>query len=372
MKRPDSANGARRPTIREVAARAGVSHQTVSRVINGDGYVAVATRARVLQAIRQLNFVPNAIARSLSSRRSHTLGVVSNDISDHSFAEMAAGAELEARRHGFYLIIGSVEDGSPDDEEAYLRLMQQRRIDGLIVARPRLRPASRRLLAAIADSIPTVAIASRLEALRLHSVDIDNRGGGRMAAAHLIEKGHRAIATITGPLDWPSAQARMEGAREALRDAGITTELLVATSGEWGVDGGRAAMSQLLESGRTFTALFAQSDLLALGAMAELQARRLSVPGDVSVIGYDDIPVAQYLSPALTTVRQPMPEVGARAVRFLVEELANPNRTRRRHQLVDVSLVVRDSVASPARPRGRAQARNVATTPLVGRRTSSS
>jgi len=353
MKRPSPVNG-RRPTIREVAATAGVSYQTVSRVINADGYVAETTRARVLDAISRLKFVPNGIARSLSSRRSHTLGVVSNDISDHSFAELAAGAEQEARRHGFYLIIGSVEDESPNDEEAYLRLMQQRRIDGLIVARPRLRPASRRMLAAIADSIPIVAIASRLEALRLHSVDIDNRGGGRIAAAHLVERGHRAIATITGPLDWPSAQARLDGAREALRDAGVGPELEVATSGDWGVEGGRAAMAKLLASRRTFTAVFAQSDLLALGAIAELQARGLSVPSDVSVVGYDDIPVARYMSPALTTVRQPMPEVGAMAVRLLVEELSPPShagRARRRHHLVDVSLVVRDSVASPARSR---------------------
>jgi LacI family transcriptional regulator len=328
-------------------------------VINTDGYVSDATRARVMQAIGQLNFVPNGIARSLSSRRSHTLGVVSNDISDHSFAEMAAGAELEARRQGFYLIIGSVEDGSPEDEEAYLRLMQQRRIDGLIVARPRLRRSSLRVLAAIADSIPTVAIASRVEALRLHSVDIDNRGGGRLAATHLIENGHRAIATITGPLDWPSAQARLEGAREALRKAGLGAQLAVASTGEWGVEGGRAAMSELMRSGNRFTAVFAQSDLLALGAIAELQSRGVSVPGDVSVIGYDDIPVARYMSPALTTVRQPMNEVGAAAVRLLTQALANPSssgRARRRHQLVDVSLVVRESVARPARGARRRQA----------------
>src|SRR6266536_2132600 len=189
---------------------------------------------------------------------------------------MAAGAEAEARRQGFYLIIGSVEDQSAEDEEAYLRLMQQRRIDGLIVARPRLRRASWKLLASIADSIPTVAIAARVEALHLHSVDIDNKGGGRLAARHLIESGHRAIATITGPLEWPSAQARLEGAEEALRDAGIGSGLQVATSGEWGVEGGKAMVAQLLESGSRFTALFAQSDLLALGAMAELQARGLS------------------------------------------------------------------------------------------------
>jgi DNA-binding LacI/PurR family transcriptional regulator len=345
------ANG-RRPTIREVAAQAGVSHQTVSRVINADGYVAEATRNRVLQAIRQMNFVPNGIARSLSSRRSHTLGVVSNDISDHSFAEMAAGAEAEARRRGYYLIIGSVEDAVPEDEEAYLRLMQQRRIEGLIVARPRLRRASWKLLAGIADSIPTVAIASRLEALSLHSVDIDNVGGGRVAAAHLIANGHRDMATITGPMDWPSAQARLEGAQAALRDGGLETKLVVVSSEEWGVEGGRAAMQQLLQAGRRFTALFAQSDLLAVGAIAELHARGLVVPDDVSVVGYDDIPVARYMTPALTTVRQPMNVVGARAVSMLAEELARPprsSRSRRRHELVNVSLVVRDSVASPAR-----------------------
>src|SRR5215467_11612113 len=224
------AAGARRPTIRQVAARAGVSYQTVSRVINAQGYVGEVTRARVLKAISGLNFVPNAIARSLSSNRSHTIGVVSNDISDHSFAEMAAGAEQEARRHGFYLIIGSVEDGSPDDEEAYLHLMQQRRIDGLIVARPRLRPASRRFLADMAKSIPTVAIASRLEALRLNSVDIDNLGGGRIATQHLLENGHTAIAMITGPPDWPSAQARTRGAQDALREAGKQRDLVVEAS----------------------------------------------------------------------------------------------------------------------------------------------
>ena len=357
MRRAAETNG-KRPTIREVAARAGVSHQTVSRVINSDGYVSEATRDRVLQAIRQLNFVPNGIARSLSSRRSHTLGVVSNDISDHSFAEMAAGAEAEARRQGYYLIIGSVEDAVPEDEEAYLRLMQQRRIEGLIVARPRLRRASWKLLAGIADSIPTVAIASRIEALRLHSVDIDNRGGGRLAANHLIENGHREIATITGPLDWPSAQARLEGATEALKNAGIKTEMLMASSPEWGVEGGRTAMLELLHSGRRFTAIFAHSDLLAVGAIAELHAKGISVPGGISVVGYDDIPVAQYMTPALTTVRQPMNAVGAQAVRILTDELSRPARStrlRRRHELIDVSLVVRESVASiqrSARMRG--------------------
>jgi len=349
MKAPP-ATSTKRPTIRQVATHAGVSHQTVSRVINAEGYVGEATRARVLKAISELNYVPNGIARSLSSNRSHTFGVVSNDISDHSFAELAAGAELEARRQGYYLIIGSVEDGSPEDEKAYLRLMQQRRIEGLIVARPRLLAPSRRLLVAMARSIPTVVIASRVEAPGLHSVDIDNRGGGRAATAHLVELGHSHLATITGPLDWVSASARLEGTRQALREAGLSAELLVESSPDWGVEGGRETMARLLESGRRFTAVFAQSDLLALGAMAELQAHGLSVPRDVSVVGYDDIPVARYLSPSLTTIRQPMGAVGARAVKILVQGLAGRSpgtQLRARHELVPVSLMVRNSVAPP-------------------------
>src|SRR5216117_1538990 len=211
-------------TIRDVARRARVSHQTVSRVINGQENVTAATRERVLRAVRELEYVPSAVARSLSSQRTHTLGMVTTDVSDHFFAEAVAGAEAEARKRGYFLIIGSIEEGSEDDERTYLRLMLERRVEGLIVAVPRLRLAEDDLLADAVARIPTVLVASDIDLPGADHVDIDNRRGGHEATAYLAAQKHRAIATITGPLDWPSARARLDGYRDALREAGIAAD----------------------------------------------------------------------------------------------------------------------------------------------------
>src|SRR5207245_1722134 len=204
---------------------AGVSHQTVSRVINDNPSVKPATRERVLTAIRDLAFVPSPMARGLISNRTRSIGIVTDDISDYFFARVAAGAEVEARRRGYYLMIGSVEP--EDDEEGYLRLMLERRVEGLILARPSV----------------------------------------------------------------PLAPADLDAAR-------------------------------LLERGAQFTALFAHSDLIALGAIRQLRDAGLRVPDDVSIVGYDDLPVAEYVEPALTTVHQPMREVGALAVGFVLDQLS--------------------------------------------------
>jgi DNA-binding LacI/PurR family transcriptional regulator len=302
----------RPPTIRDVAARAGVSHQTVSRVINDNPQVTPATRERVLAAIRDLAFVPSPLARGLISNQTRSLGVVAEDISDQFFARMAAGAEAEARRRGYYLMIGSVE---PDDDEAgYLRLMLERRVEGLIVARPSV-PLSAEALSA---GIPLVAVGvgARTD---VPVVDVDNRRGGYDATKHLLEHGHRRIATITGPAAWPSAAARLEGYRDALQEAGATE--LVERAHGWGLEDGVAAASRLLEQEADFTGLFAHSDLIALGAIRRLREAALRVPDDVSVVGYDDLPIADYVEPALTTVHQPMREVGALAAGLLLDRL---------------------------------------------------
>ena len=288
-------------TIRDVARRARVSHQTVSRVINGQENVTAATRGRVLDAIRQLEYVPSAVARSLSSNRTHTLGMVTTDVSDHFFSEAVAGAEAEARKRGYFLIIGSIEEGSEDDERTYLRLMLERRVEGLIVAVPRLRIADDDILADAVARIPTVLVASDIELAGADHVDIDNRRGGHEATGYLVAQRHRVIATITGPLDWPSARARLDGYRDALREAGISADrALVEPCVDWGLESGRRAADRLLSSAPTLTAIFAQSDLLALGAIAALRARGLRVPEDVSVVGFDDIPVSSVFDPPLT------------------------------------------------------------------------
>ncbi|OLC53069.1 MAG: hypothetical protein AUH85_15000 [Chloroflexi bacterium 13_1_40CM_4_68_4] len=334
--------------MRDVARRAGVSHQTVSRVINKEDTVAAATRERVRVAIRELEYVPSAIARSLSSDRTHTLGMVTTDVSDHFFAEAVVGAEAEARKHGLFLIIGTIEEGAEDDEGAYLRLMLEQRIEGLIIARPRLRAGSDPLLRRLTKRVPVVEIASDIAVPGVELVDVDNRQGGLDATNVLIERGHRLIATVTGPLEWPSAQARLEGYREALRRAALAEPAaLVATGKDWGLESGEQAAARLVESGKRFTAVFAQSDLLALGAIAHLRQQGTRVPEDVSVIGYDDIPVAAFVDPPLTTVRQPMREVGALAVRLIVERDARDRGPAHRH-LLRAPVILRKSVAPPA------------------------
>src|SRR6266542_2299454 len=229
----------RQPTIRDVAERAGVSHQTVSRVINGHDLVSAETRRRVEEAIRELNYVPSPIARGLNSNRTHSIGLVSTNISDHFFAEVAAGAEIEARRHGYYLVIDSVAEHTEADERAYLRLMLERRVEGLIVARPRL-PISTDQVGPPLE-VPLVAIASS-ESPGLTVVDVDNRRGGLDAVSFLVARGHTRIATITGPTVWPSGRARLEGYRDALGQAGIVVEpSLVEQASGWGLEGRQAA-----------------------------------------------------------------------------------------------------------------------------------
>jgi LacI family transcriptional regulator len=333
-------------TIRDVARRARVSHQTVSRVINGHANVTPETRERVLRAIRELGYVPSAVARSLSTDRTHTLGMVTTDVSDHFFAEAVAGAEAEARKRGYFLIIGSIEEGSEDDERTYLRLMLERRVEGLIVAVPRLRLAEDDLLADAVARIPTVLVASDIDLPQADHVDIDNRRGGHEATAYLVAQKHRLIATITGPLDWPSARARLDGYRDALREAGITADhALVEPCVDWGLESGRRAAERLLATVPKLTAIFAQSDLLALGAIAALRARGLRVPGDVSVVGFDDIPVSSVFDPPLTTVRQPMREVGALAARLIGDRASASKRAKVSRHVLRAPLVIRGSVA---------------------------
>ena len=339
----------KRATIRDVATRAGVSHQTVSRVINLNPNVADHTRERVLLAIRELGYVPSPMARGLISNRTHSLGVVADDISDGFFARMVAGAEAEARRRGYYLMIGSVEPD--DDERGYLRLMVERRVEGLILARPSVPLRPEDLLPAREAGVPLVGVgASLLPGFPV--IDVDNHQGGYDATRHLLERGHERIATIVGPREWPSAAARLEGYRRALREAGIAEDpVLVEYVSDWGLASGQAAAARLLERKVPFTAIFAQSDLIALGAIRQLRDAHLRVPDDVSIVGYDDLPVADFVEPGLTTVHQPMQEVGALAASVLLDQLTGVAELEAGARLLPAVLVERHTVAQP--PDGR-------------------
>ena len=336
-----SGGAGKRATIRDVALHAGVSHQTVSRVINGSPNVATGTRERVLATISELGYVPSPMARGLISNRTHSIGIVAEDISDQTFARWVAGAERAARARGYYLMIGSVEP--EDDERGYLRLMLERRVEGLLLARPHAAVNMRDLERLTKAGVPIVSMgSSRVPGI---VVDVDNRQGGYDATRHLLEQGHRAIATVVGPAEWPSSEARHEGYRTALAEAGVAYDpALVEQADDWGLESGRAAAGRLCAKHAQFTALFAHSDLIALGAIREVRLAGQTVPGDVSVVGYDDLPVAPYMDPPLTTVHQPMEELGALATNLLLDQLAG-EATATGDRLLPAELVSRASVA---------------------------
>jgi DNA-binding LacI/PurR family transcriptional regulator len=331
----------KQPTIRDVAARAGVSHQTVSRVINGDASVRPGTRALVLKAIDEMNYVPNPMARGLISNRTRCIGMVTTNVSDHSFAEAVAGAEKEARRLGYFLMVASVEEDE-SDEGQYLHLLVERRIEGLIVARAHLTPGH--LRQADQNEIPLVIIGPQVD--DYIAVDVDNVSAAKEAVSHLLSRGHREVAMIAGPSDWAAVQNRMRGYEEACSEWGVEPRPeLVEHTVDWSPMSGQAAAARLLARGGSFTAVFAHSDLLAVGAIREFRAHGVDVPNDVSIVGFDDIEVAAFANPPLTTVRQPMESVGALAASLVIGQLGDrPVRQRQAHLLPGI-LIARESVA---------------------------
>jgi DNA-binding LacI/PurR family transcriptional regulator len=332
-------------TISRVAQEAGVSIQTVSRVINNRPDVAAETRERVLQVINRLGYQPNAIARSLVSRRTRTLGLITADFSDYFFTQVIAGAEVEARKHGYFFMLGSTERNYQDEPE-YIRLLTEHHVEGILFARPSTEPSNHHLAELVQQGVPVVTTAYYLPGQPLTVVDVDNVDGGRQATACLVESGHRQIAMITGVAGWKSVADRSAGYLEILQAANIAYDPGLVAEGDWSYESGYRAMQTLLAGQRTFTALFAQNDRMAIGAIRALREMGRTVPKDVSVVGFDDIPVAAYCEPPLTTVRQPMRLVGESATRLLIQAIGQPNGGDSQEVLLKTELVRRESCVS--------------------------
>jgi LacI family transcriptional regulator len=310
-------------TIRRVAREAAVSIQTVSRVINHRPDVALATRQRVQQVIAQLGYQPNAIARSLVSRRTRTLGLITADFSDYFFTQVFSGAEAEARKRGYRFMLGSTER-NPQDEPEYIRLLTEHRVAGILFARPSAELDSRHRVDLLHGEAPVVTTAYHLPGEMLTVIDVDNTDGAQQATGCLLECEHRRIAMITGPSSWRSDHHRAQGYARALEAVGIDDAPDLIAEADWSYQSGYQAMQNLLARDQLFSALFAQNDRMAIGTMHALREVGLRVPHDVSVVGYDDIPVAEYYDPPLTTIRQPMQEVGALAARLLIQAIEEP------------------------------------------------
>ncbi len=331
-------------TIRDVATRASVSYQTVSRVLNGRPDVAAETRLRIQQVIEELGYRPSAIARSLISKRTYTLGLITADFSDYFFTQVIVGAEAEARKHGYFFMLCSTER-NPADEPEYFKLLTERNVDGILFARPSTEQDNRHIFALLEQGMALVTTAYYVPGQSLTVVDVDNVDGGFQAVNCLVSAGHSRIAMIAGPSGWKSVDDRTYGYRLALEQVGVPVDPDLIEHSDWSYEGGYNAIQHLLERNLLFTALFAQNDSMAIGAIRALHEAGLRVPDDVAVVGYDDIPAAAYSNPPLSTIRQPMWKVGEVATRLLIETIENPD-AEKKEVLLKAEFVQRASCGS--------------------------
>jgi len=329
-----------RVTIREVAALAGVSHQTVSRVINQNERVSPGTRQKVLAAIDELGYSPNATARDMARGNTHTFACLSPNLTDYTFASIIEGAETEARLDNYFLI-----SASAPDEDTFQCLVEQlvtsRRTDGLLVINPYTDQRYQHLPA----GVPTVFIGARPNSETVDAVALDDRGAATMAVQHLLELGHRRIALISGPAAEDCTQDRQTAFLNSLSAYGVSADPDLIVEGDWSATSGFEAAVKLSHRSKLFTALFAMNDRMAIGAIRALRERGARVPQDISVIGFDDLPLASYFDPPLTTMRQDMFGIGREAARLLIRAVEQPDLPR--HQLrIPAELVVRGSTAA--------------------------
>ena len=330
------------PTLEEVAALAGVSRATVSRVVNGSPRVSAEARSLVQRAVAQLGYVPNRAARSLVTRRTDSIALVMSEpedrvFSDPFFARIVRGVSAELAATEVQLVL--VMARSPAQEERLERYVAGGHVDGVLLASLHGDdPLPRKLEEA---GVPVVLVGRPATATRASYVDADNRGGAAVAVQHLLARGRRRIATITGPLDMAPGLDRLDGYRDALRAAGARATRRLVEEGDFTEESGQRAMRALLERAADMDAVFAANDLMAAGALDALRAAGRRVPEDVAVVGFDDSVVSRWSEPRLTSVAQPVEEMGRQITRLLLARIAG--EAAGVSVILHTNLVVRES-----------------------------
>ncbi|WP_432037949.1 LacI family DNA-binding transcriptional regulator [Streptomyces cucumeris] len=307
------------PAIKDVAQRAGVSVATVSRVLNQHPSVRADTRERVLAAVADLGYRPNAVARSLRTDQTRALGLVISDVLNPFFTELARSVEDAARDLGYSVVIGNADE-RPELQDHHVRTLMDRRIDGLLVSPTD--GGSPMMLDAARTGTPMVFVDRWIEDEGLASVPVvrtDGRDAIRDLVAHLHALGHRRLAIIAGPAATTTGRERVDAFRAALREFGLALDDGHIGQGDFQADSGRRVTARFLDLPRPPDAIFAADNLMALGAMDEIRARGLAVPGDIALAAFDDIPWFVHTDPPITAIAQPTGELGHAAVRALVD-----------------------------------------------------
>ena len=322
---PDTRRGV---TIKEVAAKAGVSVATISRVLSGKGPVRETTSRRVMETCQAMRFTPHGVAQSLSLRRTHTVGLLLPDLHGEFFSEVIRGIDGEARRSGYHLLVSGFHSDR-QEMTAVFRAFRGR-VDGLIVMSPDRESAM--LASHLPPGLPVVLLNS---AAGGRAITIDNFGGARAMMLHLRSLGHERIAFIKGPEENADAAERLRGYRENIKDP-------VEIEGDFSEEAGFAAGKELIAARRGITAVFAANDAMAVGALGALREAGVRVPEDMALAGFDDIPIARYVTPHLTTVSVDNAQLGRRAFDLLMSDQES-------HEVLPASLVIRDSTGSKNR-----------------------
>ena len=342
MKRSDDKRGGGSVTIFDVAEEAGVSYSTVSRVVNGHPHIATVTKERVEDVMRKLGYVANLRARSLAGGRSQVIGLLVCDLESSFLIEVARGIDQEVSRLDYDMMLCTTRQRR-GREANYVAQLSVGAVDGLVIVLPaKLEEYVDKLHA---QRFPTVLID--YDGLTAnHTVNATNEQGARDATQHLIDLGHTGIGFITGALHTASARHRRDGFEKTMKGAGLVIDPDLVVEGDYLEPSGYAGAHRILANPAPPTAIMTSSDTEAFGVLRAAEERGLLVPDDLSVVGFDDIPGAGYAQPRLTTVRQPMTEMGALAARILLE-LINDPAIAERHEELPTELVVRGSTAAP-------------------------
>ncbi|MBV7437626.1 substrate-binding domain-containing protein [Aeromonas sp. sif2416] len=328
--------------IKEVAALAGVSTTTVSHVINETRVVSDATRERVFAAMQSLNYAPSLVARSLKVKETNSIGMLVTTSSNPFFAEVVRGVERYCFEQGYNLMLGNTE-GQAETALSYLKMMLRKRVDGLLIMCSEGQQEVFNQLDWL-KSLPVVVMDWGMESKEVDLIADNSHRGGYLATRHLLALGHRAIGCITGPHSRAPANQRLAGFEQAMQEAGLAINPAWVQEGDFDCASGHDAMLRLLAMPERPSALFVCNDMMAMGVISAAHRAGLVIPRDLSLVGYDNVALAQYMSPPLTTVNQPKEELGRLAVTRLLARI-NGERIDNRMITVDPDLVIRDSCA---------------------------
>ncbi len=327
-------------TIRDVAQRAGVAPITVSRVLNNSGYFRPEIKARVEAAAGELHYVPNQLARSLRSNRTHMLALIVSDVTNPFWTTVARGVEDAASEQGYTVILGNTDENE-EKQAAYLSVLLRKRVDGVLLVPARSTSEPVKMIQK--QGVQVVVLDRAVPGAEVDIVRCSSLDGSHKLIGHLLGQGHRRIAVLAGPKTVSVSHERLAGYKRAFAEARVSTDDALIFHGEFTIESGQQMMNRVIESGVQPSAIFAMNNFIAIGVLKALHKLSLRVPEDISLVSFDDLPTSLVVDPFLTVVAQPAYEIGQRATQLLLQRIADPDGLLFQEVILPTELIIRRS-----------------------------